>query len=363
MTDTEVQPALPTLELPEFEGFLPVGVVTKLTGAGERIGRAIHHNDRVVLIVEAELVDVRHPKTKDGIKRHQVLKVADLYELEGAEGKRLLTMMREAYRKADDQRHNRKAITDGVGTIRVPAGLTDDHGHPLDEAALAEVRGDRLVQAMADPGLDPVVVVFDDRSSTFWPDDFPPGTAKPAPGSFVGDLQVREWLDPDSEDVVAEWTDEEEDTRLAALEAEALAEEAAGNRAAVDELLAGRERARGAPDGELELDDEGPELEEPWDGYATLGVVGIKNRVSQMTDRDRVFEVAAFEKANKGRKGVLEVCERRAAELFSDDVPRAELDAEPTGFEVPPDAIEDEDEAEDLALRQHAAVEPAGDDE
>jgi hypothetical protein len=305
---TDVQPTLPTLELPEFEGLLPVGVVTKLTGAGERIGRAIHHDDRVVLLVEAELVDVRHPKTKDGIKRHQVLKVADLYEVEGAEGRRLLTMMRENYRKADDARHNRRVLTEGVGTIRVPAGVTDDHGHPLDEEALAEVRGDRFVEAMADPGLDPVVVVFDDRSSRYWPDDFDPGASKPAPGSFVGDLQVREWLDPDSEDVVAEWTDEEEDARLARLEAEALAEEAAGNRAAVEELEVGRERARGTPA-------EG----EPWEGYEVSRAPEIIEHVKAMKDLDEVFAVVSWEEAHGGRKTVLEACGRRAVELSGTD--------------------------------------------
>lgn len=362
---SDVQPSLPTLELPEFEGLKPVGVVTKLTGAGERIGRAMHHGERVVLLVEAELVDVRHPKTKDGIKRHQVLTVADLYEIEGPAGKRLLTAQREAYRLADDQRHGRKVLTDGVGTIRVPAGLTDDHGHPLDEEALAELRGDPLAAAMADPGLDPVTVVFEDPMSPLsWPDEFEPGTPKPAPGSFVGDRQVREWLDPDTGDVLAEWTDEQEDARLAELEAAAMAEEAAGNRAAMEELEAGRQRARGAPDGELELDDDdGQDLEEPWDGYSTLGVVGIKNRVGQMTDRDRVLDVAAYETANKKRKGVLEACDRRAGELFAENVPRAELDASPSGFEVPPDAIEDEADADDLLARQYAEAEPSGGDE
>lgn len=300
--DTEIaaQPALPSLELPEFEGLLPVGVVTKLTGAGERITRAIHHGERVILLVEAELVDIAHPKTKDGIKRHQKLSVADLYEVEGAEGKRLLTHMREAYRMADDQRHGRLPLADGVGTVRVPAGFTDDHGNLLDEEALAEIRGESLTSAMADPGLDPVVVVFDDRSSQYWPDDFDPGTPKPEPGSFVVDRQVREWLDPDSEDVLAEWTDEQEDARLAELEEAARAREAVEDRAAFEELEAARGRVVG----------------EPWPGYEQSTAKEVVEHVRSMDDRDEVFAVAGWEEAHGGRKTIVEACGRRAAELL-----------------------------------------------
>jgi hypothetical protein len=80
------QPAPPPLDLPEFEGIKPVGVLTTLTGTSQRINRAMHHGDKIILLVEAELADVRHPKTKDGVKRKQVLSVADFFELDGEQG-------------------------------------------------------------------------------------------------------------------------------------------------------------------------------------------------------------------------------------------------------------------------------------
>jgi hypothetical protein len=302
-TDVALQPALPSLELPDFEGITPVGVVTKVNGTGQRISRALHLEERGVLVIEYEVANVGHSLIKDGVHRLQTLSVRDMYELPGKPGKRLLVSLREAYRKADDARHNRLPITDGVGTIRVPAGFTDEHGNVLDEEALAEIRGEEFLASLNDPGLDPVVVEFGDGSRRLWPEDFSAGDPRPVPGEFVdGELQVRRLLDDDSGETVAEWTDEDEDARLVALEAEALAEEAAGNRAAVDELLAGRERARA----------EG----EPWSGYELSSAKEIRDRIGAMADRDAVFGVAEWEEEHGGRKTILEAAGRRAAELM-----------------------------------------------
>lgn len=132
----------PTLELPEFEGVIPVGVLTTLTGASQRINRPIHHGDKLVLLVEAELVDVRHPKTKDGVKRKQVLSVVDFYELDGTKGKELLVAEREAYRVAEDERQGRAGLP-FENPPPAEVGFLDENGHPLDEEDLAEIRGNR----------------------------------------------------------------------------------------------------------------------------------------------------------------------------------------------------------------------------
>lgn len=432
-----VTTALPSFELPDFEGTRPVGVVTKLNGAGERIQRAMHLGERGVLLVEYEVANVGHSSTKGGVKRAHTLKVLDLYELEGKPGRRLLNAARQAYRTADNERHGRPLDgllaehAAGAGWRITPEGYTDASGRPITAEELAEIQGTKVaakIEASAnDPALDPVALVFGDGSRALWPDDYPASEAgnRPHAGEFFGDLQVVEVLDGISGEPLETWTPEQEDARLKALEDAALAEEAAGNADAFAEIQAARglgpdgspleqvdppeadagahddgsafeeddpfvglpgddgkeiKAANGSapPDGELEVDaaevdavpadpdPADPDEEEPFDGYSKLTVEQIKARIGAITIRDRVFEVAAYEEAHKKRKGVLEALGRRAAEIFSDEAPREELpSAEETGaFEVPVDAIETEEAAEDALARQYAGAEaPGGDDE
>lgn len=422
MDDTEVadigiQTALP-MDLPDFEGRKPVGVVTRVNGAGERISRAMHYDEHVVLIIEGTIGNVGHGKTAQGMKRVQTITVDDLYEIEGRAGQRILNACRQAYRTADDARHNvpdlLKEHARQAGWKMSPDGWTDSTGRLLVAEELAEIRGTVIERAANDPSRDPVVLVLWDGSRRLWPGDMAEDAIKfrderPNVGDqLVVDgtlLTIREVLDGATGEMLNVWTDEDEDARLAEMEREAMAREAAEDAEAFAELQRGRGLApdgspleqidpAGAddidpdgprfeeddpwvglpgpdgpikplatvpPDDELQVDDE--PLEEPWDGYDKTTVEGIKNRVGQMTDRERVLEVGQYEAGHKNRKGVLEVTNRRAAEIFSNNVPREELPNEPTGFEVPTDAIEDEDDFEDLQAKTYAGGEPGGDDE
>ncbi len=262
-TTVAVQPALPTLELPDFEGVKPVGVVTKLNGAGQRIARAMHIDEKVVLVVEAQVSNVGHGRTGDGVKRIHVLSVLDVYELEGKPGAVLLRSLRAAHKIAADRRDGKEPL-DGVDQPE-PTGeglevRVDSSGVVLTDVEAAEARGEIL------PGLpvvDAAVVVFEDGTRALWPDDWPdavgahpeagdrawkPGSKKGAP-----DELVRQILDPDTGETLEEWTDAMEAERLAEEEREAREAEAAADRDAAAALEVGRgtrksfsERAREA---------------------------------------------------------------------------------------------------------------------
>lgn len=248
-TEVVAQPALPTLELPDFEGLRPVGVVTRVNGAGNRIARALHLEDRVVLVLEAEVSNVGHAATDDGVKRVHTLRVKDLYELEGKAGVSLLRSLRQAYRLADDQRHARARL--GMAELEQPesnaAGIdvvVDDEGR-VHTATAGEDGGLGL------PLVDVAVIVFHDGTRSLWPDDFP-GAAGPhpeageylaKPGSKHDDPElVSKVLDADTGETLEEWTEEQEEDRLRAEEAAAAIAEAKADRDATDELLAARER-------------------------------------------------------------------------------------------------------------------------
>lgn len=234
--DIAVQPALPSLGLPEFEGIIPVAVLTRLKGTGQRVHRAIHHGEKVILLVEAELADVQHPKTKEGVKRVQILAATDLYLLEGKASKRILSGAKEAYRLADDARHGRKAFPIGAAApVLGPEGWTDENGTVLSDEDVAERRGEIVERYASDRGLDPVVVVLSDGTRALWPDDWQgTGVGRPKAGDVVphpndGDEESRVVRvdDADTGEVLEEWTDADEDARLAALEEEARRREAA----------------------------------------------------------------------------------------------------------------------------------------
>lgn len=171
------QAALPSLGLPEFEGITPVAVETTLTGSGQRIHRPIHHGERLILVIEAEATDIRHPRTKQGVKRKQILFAEDMYELDSKRGKELLGSLRTAYRLAEDERGGRKMIDGWKEPGEAPEGgvnvTVDGSGTALLPSEVADARG-------LPPGL---IVIFTDGARALWPDDFPDGEAKPKAGA------------------------------------------------------------------------------------------------------------------------------------------------------------------------------------
>jgi len=103
------RPAEDAAGLPDFEGDEVVGVVTKLNGSGGRIRRALHHGDKLVLVVEAEVASIAHPKRKDGLVRVQTLAAADLYDA-GAAGHDLLATLRSKADLDDDDAQGRTRL-------------------------------------------------------------------------------------------------------------------------------------------------------------------------------------------------------------------------------------------------------------
>lgn len=239
--DTDKNPA-PTPHLPEFEGVIPIGVVTKLNGAGERIQRSMHLEEKVVLVVEARVGNVGHGVTKDGVKRIHTLKVADVYELDGPEGVRLLNTVKERWRLANPGA-DELPLEQAQSVGDVVEGITDSSG-------VALTPGDREALGLDDTSRDPVVVVFDGDIRKLWPDEFgntprpDAGDRLPVPGAkgrnAKAEVLVCALVDAVTGDTVAEWTEFEENARLAAEEEAVAREEARLDREATEELETAR---------------------------------------------------------------------------------------------------------------------------
>jgi hypothetical protein len=250
-TEVPVQPALIPNDLPSFEGVKPVGVVTKVNGAGSRIFRAMHLDEKVVLVIEARVSNVGHGTTDDGVKRIHTLRVADLYELEGKAGASLLRSLRQAHQIADDQRHGRKPI---LADLEQPESNAAGIDVVVDEEGRVHTATVSGGDGLGLPLVDVAVLVFEDEFRALWPDDFPDasgphpeaGEHLAKPGDKAGALfQVRKVLDADTGETVDEWTDEQEEARLLAEEQRLEEEErehARQDREATDELLAAREK-------------------------------------------------------------------------------------------------------------------------
>lgn len=173
MTDPTHQAALPGIgELPEYHGKTPVGMRSALSGAGNRIAAPHSIGDRVVLVVEARVKAAGHKDTDEGILYTETLKVADVFELTGDQGARLLATMRSLHR------HD-------AGFTPLPdlgdVGYTDGSGVVLTPAEVAELRGDP-VRAILSDSLTPVVVVYEDGTRDGWPDDYAKDTPRPKAG-------------------------------------------------------------------------------------------------------------------------------------------------------------------------------------
>lgn len=246
--ETETTSEQPRFELLEFEGVQPVGVITSLTGAGQRITRPLGLDHRVILVVEAEVINVNHKTTKDGVKRVHTLSVKDLYEAEGKEGIKLLSNVRLANRKADDER---KGIMSLDLETKTDHGLTlDENGTALTPEEAAAAKGDEVADLTAGP--EPVVLIFSDKSRAIWPADFVGYQVdEPYAGDFVLNpnseksdaMQVIEVLDVVTGEVIEAWTDELEKERLIELEEKLKAEEAAETKAKPKKKAASKKKA------------------------------------------------------------------------------------------------------------------------
>lgn len=311
--DVAVQPALPALELPDFEGVKPIGVVTKVNGAGNRIARAMHLEDRVVLVIEAEVSNVGHAATDDGVKRVHTLRVKDLYELEGKAGVTLLRSLRQSYRLADDARHGRARL--GMAELEQPEGNAAGISVVVDEEGRVHTAPAGEGDDLGLPHVDVAVLVFDDEARFLWPDDFPGATGPhpeagerlAKPGDKAGALfTVRAVLDADTGETLEEWTDEQENDRLLELERELAEQEradAAADRDATDELLAARERHNIV---------ERLFTAEGGTNRAAGSVIGTLPAI----DDPKALELALeHETKHAARKTVLEAIEARLAEL------------------------------------------------
>lgn len=287
--------------LPEFEGQVPIGVVTAITGSGQRITRPIHYMEKGVLLVEFEATNIGHKKTNDGMKRVHTLAVVDLYELDGEEGQKLLRQKRAQWRVADDASHGRQSL--GLDDTAQPVLSVD--GVILTALELAERQGVTVAEDTS------FLVEFDTGDKGIWPEDWlasgqslaAVGGRMRLVGSEVGDTaQVMRWLDIEDPTVVlAEWTEEDEAARLLELEHAAEVEEAKADR----EVAEGMARP---PAGESRI---GP----PWPGYGSMSVTDLKRHVGTVDDVDLLHYAADFEKGHKGRVTLMSTIGIRLDEL------------------------------------------------
>ena len=289
-------------ELPEFEGLRPIGVLTKLKGAAQRINRPMHHGEKVILVVEAEVSGVNHPMTKEGLKREHVLQVGDLYELAGRPGNRLMSRLKNAWRLADDDRHGRTAlegIAEGADGVEL---ATDGSGVVLTD-------GDLDALGLSDSGSDPVLAVFLGGARCAWPDDFAAGDPRPNPGDVLavpggdgGEDLVVELLDMFSGETLGTWSEDDQARR-----------EAAQDREVVEELEARRDRLMGLED------------TPPWPSYDGMTVPDVVKLIA-VSDLDLLDHVRRYEGAHKDRATIHRRVSERAEALRTEQA-EAERDA------------------------------------
>lgn len=227
-------------EMPEIAGTVPVGVVTKVKGTGQRISRAMEFEEEVLLLVEGTVTGYGLVETKDGAKLQQVLTVDDLWEVTDDEAAdRLLRKVRAQTRLAADTDAGRNPIASF--TEQAAQYVTDADGVLMTPAEIAAARGEAWAPD------DSFVIEFRGGARGLWPEEFP-GQELAAPGGMMlvpgGDAaerdQVVAYYQPDSAETIAVWTDEDEAERLRLLEERAAAEEAAADREAMAELEAAR---------------------------------------------------------------------------------------------------------------------------
>lgn len=216
------QPTLPAMELPDYHGRKPVGMKTALAGAGTRVTRPHTLGDRIVLIIEARVKSASHEDTDDGLVYSEKLKVIDLFELDQAQGSRLISTVRSLYRTGEDAIKGRRPLPD-LGDV----AYTDASGVVLTPQEVADLRGDPI-RALLSPELTPAVVVYDDGARDLWPDDYPKNEPRPKVGDRYltenGDATVAALLHHETGETIEEL---EQDIADRQAEAEAIAAEKA----------------------------------------------------------------------------------------------------------------------------------------
>lgn len=277
-------------------------VTTRLkAGPVEDLTRDLDHGDEVWILVRARASETGTTKdTKDGpIATQQLIHEAS-WELTDEEADQVL----------GDRRGQLQLRPDLVGThplglvddSTVPAGVVDASGVAMTASEFAEARGVPVDQ--------PFVAELLDGRRFLWPDEWEgTGQSMPViggqarvPGELES-LQVVRILDPGSGDVLAVWSDEDEDRRLLAEEEAALAEERAAEAGAVDEA---DEPAPG-PGGVDRI-----KVRELLDGK----VGEVSKRVVEVESIDMVEALLRVEvEAGKNRAGVVKQLRARLVEL------------------------------------------------
>lgn len=196
------------------------------------IGHELDGTERFMFLVEAKPGKVTEDlETGD---TEQTVKIYGLWDCSDEdEAVALMRRLRTRYKQADDDANGRKAL--GSYTEQ-PLLYTDSSGVVMTANEIAEARGDRWTEG------DEFRVVFEGGQIGFWPDDFP-GQTLAAPGGMMAlpnDLSERgrvvRYVDPETGEAIAEWSDEDR----AAEEALVAEREAAEDADAVAELEAGR---------------------------------------------------------------------------------------------------------------------------
>lgn len=264
--------------------------------------------DKGVALIEYQLTSVGQlTDSKAGVVESNTAKPVLVHPLTEAEAKALLKKARATAVTKTDRKKGRTGfhVDDTVQPVGI-SGVTDSSGVVMSAKEIAEAQGFTL-----DPDDDLVCVKFVDGTKAMWPDDWhdsgqtlahPGGFMRPPKGSPGDTVQVIEILDVDSaQPVVPAWTAEDEERRLAQLEAEAIeaeAEAAAADVAVTEELLA----ARGGDD------------------LSTTEVLGrkvgdIKKVVSGSSSPEWLQDLLAGEGAGKGRSSLMRAIEARLFEL------------------------------------------------
>lgn len=362
--EVSIETPLPGLELPDYHGRKPAGMKTSISGTGNRIQTPHEIGTTVVLLLEAKVKVSGFEEGENGLLYVEKLSTKDLFEIQGAQGRRLVSAVRSAYRTATD------------GEIPLPVDgdtyPTDSSGVVVTPGDTATIADDPLVDALTNDEKTPAVVVYSDGVRDLWPDEYDPGDPRPTVGTVVLDDEdrpsvVKSLLDATTGETIAEISDAGVDEALLAYEKKiAAAEDAEDRNAAFDADVAAHAALVGdrdetpvdqvdppeanedlsgdpadvfpgiagdAPDDEIEIDvddDDGPAYTDEDLLLVDQGVGDVKALADSIDDRAQILRLLAAEEAGRGRgltvrKGVVEALTKRAAALFSD----------PTGIDAP----------------------------
>ncbi len=163
--------ALPQAVLPEIDGVKPIGIVSRLSGTGERIHRAISYGEKTLILAVVETTKFGLAKTAAGPKLDQTLAITEFFEFEEIAGKRLLSSARLAQRQIHDQLKGRQqlpgmtdergealpTVVDGHGTALTPEELAEAQGGGdalLDELGVVEEFDDDVLEAAGEDEVD-----------------------------------------------------------------------------------------------------------------------------------------------------------------------------------------------------------------